>query len=373
MNTTEIVQQNPSETQLDQPNEQTPVNPIHRPIDLMSTIRKWNPTGIRVVCNLPLIGDDRGFLFLLRCSPYIPHLSNDEAAFSSVNSIAFATNLATVVHDSDFAGVRGATSPTDLWSFSRDPGIYITTHSAPPLISDIARSCRFWRGGLSFRIRSKASFTHSAIMFTTPLYGVKPYYTPSLPTNARTFIPSKDKFSYLPYQANSYAYADLSMTRHFEIAYNYSKPTEWVDQGAIMALVANQASTGSLGDVPRPYAKNSWFEDYIGVGLRGSIDNSSSGTNQVEFEIDIKANDDFEFSGEHLYFNPLSDHSIAMHGLLGNYPVTTSNFGWIGSTAPADTMLTPRKYSNPQFSSGTTPTFYYQSGNMRIHTPYVIQ
>lgn len=356
----EIVPVTKPESELDQPKGASKHNtPILKTISLISTIYKWNPTGIRVVVNLPLIGNDRNYLFMIRCSPFIPNLANDavwlnSAAFSN----ALSANMDLVVHDTDDAYFASSsntllTRPT----FTTDPGVYIYHHSLPPLISELARANRYWTGGLKFRLRTKAAFTHNAVLFATPLYGTKPKISIAPATNNKYFVPYRQKMSYGSSQANSYMYNDLTMTRHMEMEYNYQKPFNYVDQFANMSTVLATYSGYIVPNgqgVPIQYTDGivvNHFEDFIGIGLRGTIDNSSSGDNQIMFEVDIAAAEDFQFSGETAYPKPISDDHIAFNAN------DALNIRQIGTAIPSGNYVTPRVYSNPQFASGVNPQF----------------
>jgi hypothetical protein len=353
----EIIEVNPPESEMDQPKAASITKtPLLKPISLIASIRKWNPTGIRVVVNLPLVGNDRNYLFLIRCSPFIPHLANDTIWLHNAgmaNQLSVDNDL--IIHDYDYKNFPkpdGTVKP--MPQFDTDPGIYIYHHSLPPLISEMARANRFWTGGLKFRLRSKAAFTHNAVLFGSPIYGVKQIPVVMPCTNYQAIVPYRQKWSYGSSQANSYMYNDLTMTRHMEIQYSYQKPYSYVDQFGIIAQSIGNFKNSINADgtnITQGYLDglgSSRYDDFIGIGLRGTIDNSSSGDNQIMFEIDIAAGDDFQFSGETAYANPVSDDALATRDLaiLG----INRSGNRITKTSP----ITPRVYSNPDYDSPGT-------------------
>lgn len=345
--TIEIIQNTNTESKLDTAKEGQLQLPFYKPVNVISQIYKWQPMGKRVVINLPLLGDDRSFLFLIRCSPlitYIPDLVNN---FGSVAANRIALNFDSVVHDIDWA--KKATD-ADTFRFSKDPGVHIVTHSTPPFLSDLAYSYRYWKGGLQFRLRTRAGFTHNAILFTSPIYGSKMIVAPTnrSPFNYRHPVVYKEKFSYLTSQGNSYTYADLSMTRHFEVGYNFMKPVPYEDTYARLNEVVTMANSADNA-APNKTPGALMFEDYIGVGLRGSIDNSSAGSNQIEFEIDVRAAEDFQFSGENVFLKTPSDSEYAMDGM----GFSGSTYGTVVEPSKTTTpnRILPRKYQNPWFTS----------------------
>ncbi|UHM27668.1 MAG: hypothetical protein FPoV2_gp4 [Fushun polycipivirus 2] len=357
----EVVPTRPSETQLDTSKGTHLPLPFYKPINLMETIFKWQPMGKRVIINLPLVGDDRGFLFLIRCSPWIPYVPD---VINQYNDPSIANrvliNFEAIVHDinwSDYSQILSSSDATRagaLITFRSDPGVSIVTHSAPPLISKLAEAYRYWRGGLEYRIRTKAGFTHAANLVAMPILGARtPCLTASpniadvnstpTPFNLRVPVIYKEKFSYLGAQANSFVNSDLSISRHMQIGYSYSRPTTCVDQFAEVANIIN-----TRADSPILFTANApSFQDYIGVGVRGTIDNASVGSNQIECEIEIRAAQDFMFGGENVFFNAPSDTSYAMIG-------TAYNNSRIGDTLVKDEPIVPRKYHNPWLTGASS-------------------
>lgn len=360
----EIVQTTPSESQLDTGKDNMRL-PFYKPINVIGEIYKWQPMGKRIIIDLPLVGDDKGFLFLIRCSPWVPYLPELAHMFNDT-SIAnmMAMNFDSIVHDVDWGGYAYMpATPTlldmkTLLVHTNPRGVSIETHSAPPLISKLAEGNRFWRGGLQFRMRVKAGATHAANLVAMPILGAR---VPHLcwpttdksteyqitPFNYKYPVFYKEKFSYLSAQANSFVNADLSLQRHMTLGYSYSKPHTYVDQFAIMSNALNTKETSIINWAPNEPR----FEDFIAVGLRGTIDNSSVGTNQVEIELEMKAAADFAFGGENIYFSTISDMDFALNGTL---PSTSS----MGTIATPTTPILPRKYRNPWFAQDLTYISY---------------
>lgn len=366
----EIIQETPSETQLDTSKGTNISLPFYKTISLLETIFKWQPMGKRVILDLPLIGDDRGFLFLVRCSPWVPYYPDLVHLYPS-HRIAgnVLMNFESVVHDSDWGFYAAQPGPLSddnlrhLVGFTANPGIAIVTHSAPPLISKLAEMYRYWKGGLEFRFRTKAGFTHSANILMMPVVGAR---VPTIcmpfsntqninmisPFNFRSPILFKEKFSYLGLQANSFMNMDLSMSRHMEAGWSYNLPFPYVDQFGNVANILNTEVTQLLSWSPN----SPCFDNFIGIAMRGTIDNSSTGSNQVEIEIEMRASQDFMFSGENVAFNAASDSDYACFG-------TTASGSRFGTAITAGNTIVPRKYRNPWLTEAGVPFIQYNEGD----------
>lgn len=121
---------------------------IPRPFNFMNLINQWQPMGIRVVLNLPFIGNDKDFIFAIRNGPFIPRFDKtytDAGMYSdaatptdiTINSYAF-NNMKNVIH----ATKKWSAPPADV-----KESIYITYYDYPPVLSQLSTMFRKWRGG----------------------------------------------------------------------------------------------------------------------------------------------------------------------------------------------------------------------------------
>jgi len=251
---------------------------LPRPISLKDLIHHWNPMGIRVVVDLPFIGDDRSFLFMIRPQPYIPWLPLNAYTPNALNWMRFYDNMRPVIHD---------VGTDDGTSYALPPGISIFQHSPPPLFSELSAAYRKWRGSIKYRLRCVTNFTASGYMITSMFrrvqrsLGAKNFFT----TATRMF---RNDTSFNQGMYNAWLTSDVSMYRHtqFVVPYEYIEP--WRDH-ARMAFNASYIMT------PANACTNLNLENLVGVGIRGAVAASDT-ENQIVFELEYAAGDDFELA-----------------------------------------------------------------------------
>lgn len=276
----------------EQPNQIAPLINTPRTFGLEELIRRWQPTGFRVIINLPFTGNDQDYLFVIRPNPYIPYPG--DIGFSPLNAgfdVAVWNAFRPVLH--------GSTLPSILES-----PISISQHSPPPILSTLSTAYRFWRGSLKYRIRAVTNFTTQGYLFYTMLKN-----TTDLPGQFNPFVVqppyNRADLSYLPEMMNNYVTLDLSQMRHAEIQAPFEYPVPFRDHFEEL----HRATNPNNRDTTLSIATGN---NLIAFGLRGSI-NSSSTTSQAIFEIEYCAGEDFEFSGENL-LGQVFTHS--KHGFL---------------------------------------------------------
>lgn len=300
----EIVPENVPEANLNQPITSYAKIPFLRQVNVVSQIYKWNPTGFRVVLNLPLVSDDRSPLFYLRAYPFIPHLGENTYHFGFSEATQLFNQFRPIVHPLNLLA-NGSWNPTII--ATNPPPVEFVHYNAPPLISILCQGNRRWRGDLHYRFRMASNFGNQGILCATPLFGVKhglqdgdffKLATPMIPYDT----------GYLSNFANSYTYQDASMFRHLEVAIPWQKPYEWEDHFANINGAFRSAESwdgfsggvrGGIGLDPCPLVF-----DFIAMFLRGNLPATTT-TNSIIIEVDIKAGENFEFSGECVYPSPL--------------------------------------------------------------------
>nr|QKE56316.1 MAG: putative capsid protein [Polycipiviridae sp.] len=281
--------------ELEQPHNRAAPSKMLKEISLLSTIYQWNPMGIRVVLNLPIIGDDKSCLFYISASPYIPHIANDYMAFTLEDCFKIYGTRCAVFHE------RSDSTPY----LTISEAVNIVQHSPPPFISDLARSNRYWKGSLKYRLRAVASFLNQGYIQAVPFYGIRRKRMLGNPFSTRQSFVRPDESSYLGAQANSYVMADASMSRHMEIEVDYRHITPSMDMLAdLSSLIDYNTAPGVTAEFAKPPA-TPHDETLIGVQLRGELPPNGT-TNQMAFELEIAAGENFEVSGESVYFYPAS-------------------------------------------------------------------
>lgn len=263
------------------PHLKPPSIPRLTPFSLRDMIGKWMPTGYRVVINLPLIGNDIDFLFLIRINPYIADVWNDYD-----NHVFHMANFPFIKHGLVDTSTTGDIRPV---SIVNSP-VTITQYDAPPLLSILAASHRHWKGGIAFRIRTVGASTNSGYIVASRLS--------ELPYTLRVFDPltncmpvCMNDTSYRESVQNSFESSDLSFYRHIVAEAPYQYPTPMVDQYALLAPTAIDSSGPPNVPAYKPYI----LEDWMAVGMRGILLNSAQTTGQVMLEVEYRAMDDFSF------------------------------------------------------------------------------
>lgn len=116
-----------------------------RPISIMEQIYKWYPTGLRVTVDLPVVGNDKSFIFLMRAHPLILDPGMCLYYFNSPPSVY--GNMFPLRHTS-------ASSETGFtYTNIKNSSVTFVQHSPPPLATYLAMSHARWRGGLSIQDR----------------------------------------------------------------------------------------------------------------------------------------------------------------------------------------------------------------------------
>lgn len=274
---------------------------IPRPFTFMTLINQWQPMGVRVVLNIPFIGNDRDFLFAIRNGPFIPRfdkmykdagLYNDAGTANdlTINSYAF-NNMKNVLH----ATKKWREPPT-----SEKESIYITYYDYPPVLAELATMFRKWRGSMEYRIRVISGFSTQGYLFAGLLRNSPSYAAVFDQYKVLNSVARQDD-SYREVMQNSYIMSDTSMFRHFKIHVPYEYPSPWYDQYRWIGNRSRPAELFQAGGTDDPYkASNMIFnephgDNFIVIGMRGSL-NTSVNQAQISFELEYRAGEDFQFA-----------------------------------------------------------------------------
>nr|WPV63633.1 MAG: hypothetical protein [Wufeng shrew polycipivirus 5] len=270
------------------------IQSVPRPVSLSHFMYTWQPMGIRVTVNIPFVGNDEDFLFMIRNGPLIPRWNKqyaDPTEFAPGADKGFPSPLTQYgwnnmrnVYASTFEGVLS-------------DSITITQYDYPPPLSTLAHCFRRWRGDMQYRIRTVAGFATQGYIFCAP---VKNVFSPIAVYNEYRVSPwpRRADRSYRDEMINSYVMADTSMFRHMEVTVPYEYPVPYYDQYAWMARrLSPRTLTASTGGdkgktavLLEPHGDN-----WLGVGLRGELD-ATKATGKIIFELEYRAVEGFQFA-----------------------------------------------------------------------------
>lgn len=258
-----------------------------KPISVTSQIYTWQPTGLRVVIDLPVVGNDKSFLFTLRNHPLI--LTPGMCTFYFQRPCSVYGNLFPLRH-STANSEEGYT-----YSNVSNSSITFVQHSPPPLATWLALSHARWRGGISWQFRTTSQFTNQANCFVTKFPAINEDFAAldgqtvpcddgtDQPAYTQTVEPILHRMTWYQdtFQASSFVNADLAVQRHVEIDVPFELPVPCVDT---REMVRYGSCTSYLTSQCNPV-----FNQHVAFGLKGGID-AGSGPQQISFEIYMKLN-----------------------------------------------------------------------------------
>lgn len=257
---------------------------IPRSINFYSLLHQWQPMGIRVVVNLPFVGDDQSILFAIRNGPYIPdHRSqyyNDK-----YSTHVFGFNAMNAVVQSR----PGGSAYPSNWP------VHISYFDSPPFLSQMSRCFRRWRGDMQYRIRVVAGFVTQGYIIVAPMKNTPLAITTMNEYAASYNLINTDPTSYRSLMQNAYIMSDTSFYRHVEITYPYEYPTPWYDQ---FQWIANRVSVplDDKGENILPTRIIEPFSDnWLCVFFRGALEPTRD-TAQMSFELEYRAKEGFQFA-----------------------------------------------------------------------------
>lgn len=287
-----------------------------RQVSILNWINQWQPMGIRIVLNLPFVGDDHDYLFVLRSGPFIP-------PYVRVSEDTFVP---------EYPGdERKGVTPKDVFSywmnnmrnvylvsqtvddFTKDFPIHITQYDQPPIISTMAQSFRRWRGDMQYRVRTVAGFATQGYVIASTLKNkfspIGVYDEFQHPLHFQT-----QDASYREPMMNAYALGDTSMFRHFEMTVPYDYPVPYYDQlqwinrrcqfsrqfektsdevdPDLKNVIIRSGKDGKYfaGETMEPHGDN-----WIVFGIRGDLAATQEGA-QISFELEYRCVEGFQFA-----------------------------------------------------------------------------
>jgi hypothetical protein len=311
----------------------------------MNLINQWQPMGVRVVLNIPFIGNDRDFLFAIRNGPFIPRFDKVYKDAGMYNEVAESPDIE--INSYAFNNMKNVLHATKKW---KDPpaeekeSIFITYYDYPPVLAQLATMFRKWRGSMEYRIRTISGFSTQGYLFAGMLRN-SPSYTGVFNQYKVLNSVARQDDSYREVMQNSYIMSDTSMFRHFKIHVPYEYPSPWYDQYKWIGNRSRPAElfqTGGEGD-PITAANTVWNEphgdNFIVVGMRGSL-NTSVNQAQISFELEYRAGEDFQFADPGLpigdFLLPASSKTI----VSVQYPDKTMESDGIGLPKKVATRTT---------------------------------
>lgn len=295
------------------------------PINTSDQIYTYQPMGIRLTLKLPFVSNDRDHLFAIRVNPlwYTPSEANKYFVTSSA-TIFGNMNPIRLHAPNEFTNSLSADDlvPPTPWTSIVNSTVDMVMHSPPPLITRIASAHRFFKGGLSYQIRTTSQFTNQANVYLTStppmlenfacLNGQQSvddfvpcnvYFTDDLTDNnfynkiipymsvVQPTMPRLTKYL-TGYQGNNYVNMDLTSVRHAEITVPFQNPNPRVDMMEMIRNIAVQDQYTKSGSV----LNHNCYSQWLIMGLKAGVA-EGAGPKQIEFELYIRAEQDFELSG----------------------------------------------------------------------------
>lgn len=275
---------------------------VPRPMTILSLIHQWQPMGIRIVVDLPYIGNDQNFLFLLRNGPFIPrwdYIYDDSKPDEGKPKLDVNKQMKQYAWNNMRNVWFG--SPLDKYTWGKS-GVKITQYDYPPSLATLAACFRRWRGDMQYRFRVVAGFATQGYTIIAP---VKNVFSPILIYDEYYTFPAitRQDCSYREAMINAYVMADTSMFRHAEVTVPYEYPAPWYDQyNWMMHRVSpkSYATNVNSGSVDRNKPTNiittePHGDNWIGFGLRGKIETTQTG-GQIVIELEYRAQEGFQFA-----------------------------------------------------------------------------
>lgn len=306
---------------------------VPRGISMLNLIHQWQPMGLRVLIDLPFVGNDSDVLFFIRNGPFIPRWDKDYKDSSP-----------------DKADPPLPTQPGNLrqyaWNNMKNlwlgktfdsvdygkSGVHFTQYDYPPFLSTLAMAFRKWRGDMQYRFRVVSGFTTSGYIIIAPFKNLlSPIACYDEYKNHPAIV--RQDASYREAMMNSYVMGDTSMYRHAEITCPFEYPVPYYDQYQWMArrVSPNSNCTTDLlkGEDPNNIGFIQTMEphgdNFIGYMLRGAIGTGQTGS-QISIEMEYRAVEGFQFA----------DPGLPPYGFTRPYSTMAS----LTSTEPYDKIKT---------------------------------
>lgn len=278
---------------------------VLRPIGFTNLIYQWQPMGIRITVQIPFIGDDATYICLIRNTPFIPLWTMNVLNGGQSRDVYLYNNCRNV-----YLGLADKNdSSIQIWPYPEGFQNSMIHYDYPPPLATLANCFRKWRGGLQYRFRQVANFATQGYPFATVLknvampIGIYNEYT-------ETPVINDLDFSYRESMLNAYVPSDTGMFRHLEVSVPWEYPVpyydhyNWLEQRVAGNFKKGAAGTWIYDDkrhIIEPHADN-----WICIGLRGTIDSTKQTTSIIQFELEYRAMEGFQFADPGLPTNVLS-------------------------------------------------------------------
>nr|WAL01504.1 structural protein [Electric ant polycipivirus 2] len=289
---------------------------IPRGISMLNLIHQWQPMGIRIIVNLPFIGNDQDVLFYIRNGPFIPRWDKNYKATNP-----FKAWPKPDLPDDTTLRQYAWNNTKNVWlgkSFDKfnygQSGVIMTQYDYPPILSTLSQAFRRWRGDMQYRLRSVAGFATQGYLIVAPYKNI---FSPIGSYDEYATYPAitRQDTSYREAMMNAYVMADTSMFRHVEVTVPYEYPAPWYDQYAWLARRVSPNSAAVNATVTESdYKTKMGFivtaephgDNFIAVMLRGKVETTETG-GQIAFELEYRAMEGFQFADPGLPPNDLTE------------------------------------------------------------------
>lgn len=297
---------------------------VFRPISFVNLIHQWQPMGIRITIQIPFIGNDRSYLFLVRNTPFIPNWTSNVnvLGFNYARDVYFYNNTRNV-----YLGVITDNTSNDVfWTYPNGYNITYNHYDHPPPLATLSNAFRKWRGGMQYRFRQVANFATQGYPFVTILkntgmpVGIYNEYR-------ETPVLNDLDGSYREGMMNAYVPCDTGMFRHLEVSVPWEYPVPYYDhyQWLINRITGDFKVSPDQSEVGYSTSEaivEPFGDNWVAVGLRGSIDSTKEAASAIQFELEYRAMEDFQFADPGL---PMA--SMALGITSTNAPANPNNSG----------------------------------------------
>lgn len=326
------------------------VTSVPRPLSIMDLIYQWQPMGIRIIVNLPLLGNDQDYICYIRNGPFIPRWEKEyEDMLPDQAGQPPGIEEVTTLRQFAWNNMRNVYTQTFRQGFTSE--IHVTQYDFPPIFSNLSLCFRRWRGDIQYRLRTVAGFATQGYIIATPLknqfspIGIYDEYNNVIPVR-------RHDNSFRPEMINSYIMADASMYRHLEITMPYEYPVPYYDQYAWMARRVSPRTFNTETGIDSSKMHHAFLnephgDNFICIGHRGTIAGASAGT-QLIFELEYRAVEGFQFADPGLppldFCEPMASNLRRLDALdhLKTVPSTTLESDGIATIVKLETKAGKR-------------------------------
>lgn len=253
--------------------------------ELTDVLRRWQPTGCKIIVNMPYASDNKAPLFAIAVNPIILH---PQVPGSQIYNPIYPT------------------PNTPIGPVTSVPAVTVVQYDIPPPLCSLALGFRFWSGTLHYRLRVTEGCFSQGYLITGIVKGHMADYF-----NIQAAVPNDYKLNshyrevhalsdtFQSFMNNAYTMSDLSISRHVEVEVPYTLAYDKFDN---QRYLSNMFVTEPTLYQPM---------DFLVVGARGIL-TPTTGTTQMEIEIEIAGGADFALEQVmNLDFNVLNKPILA--------------------------------------------------------------